>query len=169
MPRLAPRVTLLFAAAALIAGAAACSGGSDKAPTPPGGFSGGGANVNVIVGDKSWDYKDGICQRGDGDEYIELNAGNPATGEYLGLVVGKYPGAPDDPATLKAATGGGDFQGRGQTVLNFKHKNRSYLVSFPATKVTLAPDLSSGSFTASLTSESGDAGKVSGTFTCPRS
>jgi hypothetical protein len=146
--------------------AAACSGGGDKAPTPPGGFSGGGADVSVTVGGDSWQYKDGICGQGADDAYFSLNAGNPATGEYFGLVAGKYPGAPTDLGTPRAATGGGDFTTRAQTVVNFKHKNRTYLVSFDATKVTLAPDLKSGSFSSNLTSASGDEGAVTGTFTC---
>lgn len=152
------------AVSAMILIAAACSGGGgDKAPTPPGGFSGGGADVTVKVGGATWEYKDGICVKGEGDSYLSLNAGNPATGEYFGLVVGKYPGAPGTP---KAATGGGEFTGQQQVVLNFKHNRRSYLAKFDATTATLAADISSGSFVSQLTSDAGAAGAVSGTFTC---
>lgn len=163
------RLTPLFAlipACLLAASAAACSGGGDKAPTPPGGFSGGGSDVTVTVAGESWEYKDGICTTGDGDSYFSLNAGNTATGEYFGLVAGLYPGAPEGIGTPRAATGGGDFTGRPQTVVTFKHKNRSYLLSFDATKVTLAADLKAGSFTAMLTSAAGGSRNVSGTFTC---
>jgi hypothetical protein len=161
---------LAFLVAALLplaAAVVACSGGGgsgdDPVRTPPGGFSGGGTDITVRVGADTWEYKDGICVKGDGDSYLEVDAGNAATDEYFGLLAGAYPGAPGTPVS---AAGGGDFAGRDHAILHIKHNRREYLVSFADTTVTLAPDISSGSFVARSTAFAGDAGAVSGTFTC---
>ena len=161
-----PTLTIVMGMMALFGAlllAAACSGGSDAPATPPGSFSGGGADVSITVGGDTWEYKDGICEKGTGDDYLSLNAGNPAGAEYFGIVAGDYPGAPGTP---KSATGGGDFSGQDQVVLHFRHERRDYLVKFAATRATLAADISSGSFASELTSASGSDAAVSGTFTC---
>ena len=119
--------------------------------------------MSVKVADKSWEYKDGICQKGGNDRYLSLNVGNSAGDEYFGLVAGQYPGGEGTP---KAATGGGVFQGQSETLIRFRHEHRDYLVKFDATKVTLAADISSGSFVSELTSGLGNDATVSGTFTC---
>jgi hypothetical protein len=146
---------------------AACGGSSKAVPTPPGGFVGGGADASVKIGDKAWEYKDGICEKGGNDRYLSVNIGNPAGDEYFGLVVGQYPGVDGTP---KAATGGGEFTGQSQTVVTFRHETKLYLVKFDSTKVTLPPGLASGAFTSELTApdDGGTAVAVSGTFVCTK-
>ncbi len=129
-------------------------------------FKGGTANANVMVGTDSIAYTGGTCEKGAGDKYLALNIGDVnGSGDYFGLLAGQHPAAA--PAA-RSTSGGGEFAGQDQALVTFRHGGRSYLLRFTETKITLAPDISSGSVSGELTSSDAATtpAAVSGTFTC---
>lgn len=171
MSRSLPRtIVVLVAMLALVA--AGCGGSSSSKTAgktvvaPIRSFTDGPATASVKAGDQAIEYKGGTCEKGAGDKYLALNIGDTnGSGDYFGLLAGQSPSAD---TSAHSANGGGDLSGEGEALVTFRHASRSYLLRFTDTKITLAANIASGSFTSTLTTPdaTGATTTVSGTFHC---
>jgi hypothetical protein len=125
------------------------------APTAAG-FSG-SATATVVVGDQTFEFKDGRCDKASDEAWLAVNIGRPGS-DYFGLLVGAHPGAGPD---VKPAEGGGEFT---DGILVTAAQGDSTFTMAPAegNKITLAPDLESGEFAGTTI----DGQQMSGSFEC---
>ena len=159
---------------------AGCGGGEEKATqtpakppaatptaaagtTPAAAEFSGSATATVTVGDQSFTFENGRCDKGPDDAWLAVNIGQAGGGEYFGLLVGANPSAPQG---ARPVTGGGVFTD-GEIALTVEQGGSSFLMggtsaAAAGNRVTLAADLKSGEFSgATLQGE-----PISGSFTC---
>jgi hypothetical protein len=128
------------------------------AVTPTGPQFSGSATASVTVGDQSFTFKNGRCDKGPDDAWLAVNIGQGD--EYFGLLVGTDPTAP---AGRKAAKGGGEFTGQDCGVLSATFGGNSFARGLDATcKLTLDADLAGGEFVGTTI----EGLPVSGSFKC---
>ena len=140
--------------------ASATSGATPGAnPSVAGAVTGGSATASVTVAGETHAYSGGGCAIGADDEYVRVNIGTVGGGEYFSVLAGRSPAADADTRSTK---GGGEFSGD-DVLVTFAAEGRSFLLRSADTKLTLAPDLRSGTFT-SVEANAGTA--VRGEFSC---
>jgi hypothetical protein len=122
-------------------------------------FNGGGATASVTVAGETYDYEGGACRIGADDEYVAVNIGTIGGGQYFAVLAGRSPAADADTRSTK---GGGEFSGD-DVLVTFVADGRSFLLQSADTKLTLAPDLRSGTFTSIEANAGAD---VRGEFAC---
>jgi len=111
--------------------------GTPVTPTFPG-----PATASVTVGEKTFTFKDGRCDKGPDDAWLAVNIGQAGGDEYFGLVVGN----PAGEEGLRPAKGGGVFTD-GEIVLGGTQGGSSFtMAGAEGDKVTVAADLKSGEF-----------------------
>jgi hypothetical protein len=128
-------------------------------PSVEGAVTGGSATASVTVAGETHAYSGGGCAIGADDEYVRVNIGTVGGGEYFSVLAGRSPAADADTRSTK---GGGEFSGD-DVLVTFAAEGRSFLLRSADTKLTLAPDLRSGTFT-SVEANAGTA--VRGEFSC---
>jgi hypothetical protein len=113
----------------------------------------------VTVAGETYTYDGGDCAIGAGDEYVSVNIGTVGGGDYFGVLAGRSPAADAD---TRSTQGGGEFSGD-DVLITFVAQGRGFLLRSADTKLTLAPDLRSGTF-ASVEANAG--AEVRGEFSC---
>ena len=120
----------------------------------------GSATASVTVGDQSFTFKNGRCDKGPDDAWLAVNIGQAGGDEYFGLVVGN----PAGEEGLKSAKGGGVFTGKEiAAVAGTSGGNSFAMIGGKGNKVTLDADLKAGEFVGTTIIE-GEA--ISGSFKC---
>jgi hypothetical protein len=122
-------------------------------------ITGGTATASVAVAGQTYTYSGGDCTIGAGDEYVSVNIGTIGGGDYFGVLAGRSPAADAD---TRSTQGGGEFSGD-DVLITFVAQGRGFLLRSADTKLTLAPDLRSGTF-ASVEANAG--AEVRGEFSC---
>ena len=140
--------------------ASATSGATPRAnPSVVRSFTGGTATARVTVAGRTYSYSGGDCTIGAGDEYVAVNIGEVGGGEYFGVLAGRSPAADAD---TRSTQGGGEFSGD-DVLVTFVADGNGFLLRSAETKLMLAPDLRSGTFT-SIEANAG--AEVRGEFGC---
>ena len=150
------------AALASPAGPTASSGASPAgSPSPSAsdpGFTGGSAAATVTLPTGALAFAGGSCEHGIGDAWLAVNIGQPDGAEYFGLIAGRSPYSPTD---VQTATGGGTLKGDA-VVVTYRHAGTVFVLDHDSAIVTVAQDVSSGTFAGHLA----DGTIVSGSFAC---
>jgi hypothetical protein len=125
---------------------------------PTGANFSGSATATVVVGDQTFAFKDGRCDKASDEAWLAINIGQPTGSDYFGLLVGAHPGAGPD---VKHAEGGGEFT---EGILVTANQGGSTFTMAPAegNTITLEADLGSGEFGG--TTIEGE--PISGSFEC---
>ena len=176
MSRTSPALTAVVLALLCIALAACGGGGEEKAtqtPTEPAGAtstqaatparptpeSPGTATATAKVGDKTFTFSEGTCDKGPDDAWLTVSIGAIGSADYFSLLVGN----PTQQEGGRSAQGGGVFtDGEISFVAGAQGGTSFAMRSTADDKLTLASDLKSGEFAG--TSTSGE--PMSGSFTC---
>jgi hypothetical protein len=153
----------LTTAAAASPGAPTAGNGASPAgsPSPSAsdpGFTGGSAAATVTLPTGALEYAGGSCEHGIGDAWLAVNIGQPDGAEYFGLIAGRSPYSPTD---VQTATGGGTLKGDA-VVVTYRHAGTVFVLDHDSATVTVAEDVSSGTFAGHLA----DGTIVSGSFSC---
>ena len=159
----APAATASPSAATASPGAATAGSGASPAASPSPsasdpGFTGGSAAATVTLPKGALEYTGGSCEHGIGDAWLAVNIGQPDGAEYFGLIAGRSPYSPTD---VQTATGGGTLKGDA-VVVTYRHAGTVFVLDHDSATVTVADDVSSGTFAGHLA----DGTIVSGSFSC---
>ena len=133
------------------------------AGTPSGPTFSGNATATVNVGDQSFTFKNGKCDKANDDTWLAVNIGQPSSDDYFGLLVGSNPSAPQG---ARPVSGGGVFTD-GEIILSGTQGGSSFAMggtspAAAANRLTLAADLQSGEFEGTTL----DGQPISGSFKC---
>jgi hypothetical protein len=121
----------------------------------------GTATATVTVGDKTFTFENGTCDKGPDDAWLAVNIDQADSGEYFGLLIGA--GLAHAPEGTKPAKGGGEFAGADCGVVSATFGGNSYVrILDEECKTTLDTDLKGGEFVG--TTYGG--GWMSGSFKC---
>jgi len=140
------------------AGSGASPAGSPSPSASDPGFTGGSAAATVTLPRGPLAFAGGACEHGIGDAWLAVNIGQPDGAEYFGLIAGRSPYSPTD---VQTATGGGTLKGDA-VVVTYRHAGTVFVLDHDSAIVTVAQDVSSGTFAGHLA----DGTIVSGSFSC---
>ena len=140
------------------AGSGASPAGSPSPSASDPGFTGGSAAATVTLPTGALAFAGGSCEHGIGDAWLAVNIGQPDGAEYFGLIAGRSPYSPTD---VQTATGGGTLKGDA-VVVTYRHAGTVFVLDHDSAIVTVAQDVSSGTFAGHLA----DGTIVSGSFSC---
>ena len=140
------------------AGSGASPAGSPSPSASDPGFTGGSAAATVTLPTGGLEYAGGSCEHGIGDAWLAVNIGQPDGAEYFGLLAGRSPYSPTD---VQTATGGGTLKGDA-VIVTYRHAGTIFVLDHDSATVTVADDVSSGTFAGHLA----DGTIVSGSFSC---
>ncbi len=158
-----PRTPLLLMAAVLsllVVALAACGDGNEtQTPTAEATAQPGHATASAQVGDKTFQFENGTCDKGPDGAWLAVSIGQVGGDDYFSLVVGNSAGQEG----ARSAQGGGVFTDGEIAFVAGAQGGTTFLMGLTGDdKVTVAADLLSGEFAG--TSTNGE--PMSGSFTC---
>jgi len=119
----------------------------------------GPATASVIVGDQSFTFTNGSCDKGPDDGWLLVNIGQVGVIEYFGLAVGN----PGNEEGIRSAKGGGAFTGKAIVAVSASFGGMTFTMRGTGdNQVTLDADLEAGEFVGTTT----DGVQISGSFEC---
>jgi len=128
--------------------------GTPVTPTFPG-----PATARVTVGDQSFSFTNGSCDKGPDDGWLLVNIGRVGGPEYFGLAVGN----PHGDEGIRSAKGGGELTGKAIVAVSATFGGMTFTMRGTGdNQVTLDADLQAGEFVGITT----DGVQISGSFEC---